>query len=274
MKRNYSVPIVASVLACMCLASIAMAGTVVQLDTEMFGQSSMSGSAIIYLDGRRMRIDSNDSGGQVTIIYDGEGQKNPFYWLINMLDSSYVEIRRDELLEARDVAEEAMQRAKRDIEALPPDEREAVEKELADRTGYSSFFQEQTVYKKVSSGIRISGWKCNHYQGFREGAKIEEVWAAELKELGIEPKDLVALEELADLFKTVGQSVPALFRFGGEDREVDETFPGFPVVVVSYDEDGERQEKSTIKEIKQKKLEKALFELPAGLTKRSMQLRP
>ena len=274
MKRNYSVPIIASMLVCMCLASTAMAGTIIQLDTEMFGQSSMSGTAIIYLDGRRLRIDSNDRGGEVTIVYNGEGQENPFYWLINKVDSSYVEIRRDELLEAKTVAEEAMNRAKSELEGLPPDEREEMERALTDRMGYSSFLKEQTEYKKVSSGIRISGWKCNHYQGFRDGEKIEEVWAADLEELGINPKDLVALEELADLFQTVGQTLPAIFRFGGEDREVDKTFPGFPVVVVSYDEDGERREKSTIKEIKRQKLEKALFELPGGLTKRAMQLRP
>ena len=66
MKRDYSVPIIASVLACVCLASTAMAGTIIQLDTEMFGQASMSGTAIIYLDGNRMRIDSKEGGGDVT----------------------------------------------------------------------------------------------------------------------------------------------------------------------------------------------------------------
>jgi len=274
MKRNYSAPIIVSVLASMCLASTAMAGTIILLDTEMFGQASMSGTAIIYLDGRRMRIDSTEGGGDVTIVYNGEGQEDPFYWLINQADSSYVEIRRAELLEAKTVAEDALNKAKSEIENLPPDERKEMERALTERMGYSSFLGEQTEYKKVSSGIRISGWKCNHYQGFRDGDKVEEVWAAELEELGIDPKDLVALEELADLFQTMGQSLPALFRFGGEDREVDKTFPGFPVVVVSYDEDGERREKSTIKEIKSQKLEKALFELPGGLTKRSMQLRP
>ena len=274
MKRNYPVPIIVFVLICMWLAPTAMAGTIIQLDTEMFGQASLSGTAIIYLDGKRMRIDSSDGGGDVSVIYNGEGQENPFYWLISRSDSSYVEIRRDELLEAKTVAEEALNRAKSELEGLPPDEREEMERALADRMGYSSFLKEQTEYKKVSSGIRISGWKCNHYQGFRDGEKIEEVWAAELEELGINPKDLVALEELADLFQTVGQSLPALFRFGGEDSEVDKTFPGFPVVVVSYDEDGERREKSTIQEIKQQKLEKAIFELPGGLTKRTMQLRP
>ena len=79
---------------------------------------------------------------------------------------------------------------------------------------------------------------------------------------------------MADLFKTVGRNLPALFRFGGENREVDKTFPGFPVVVVSYSEGGDRREQSTVKEIKRQKLERALFELPEGLTKRSMQLRP
>jgi hypothetical protein len=273
MKRDYSVPIIAAVLSFLCLVSSAVAGTVIQLDTEMFGQTAMSGSAIIYLDGRRMRIDSSEGGGDVTVIYDGQDQENPFYWLINNADSSYVEIRRDELLEAKAVAEDVLNRAKGELEGLPPEQRAQMEKALADRVGYTGFLGDETEYEKVSSGIRVGGWRCNHYQGFRGGEKIEEVWAADLEELGIDPKDLVALQELADLFQTVGQNLPALCRFGGENREVDKTFPGFPVVVVSY-EDGARQEKSTIREIKQQKLDRTLFKRPEGLTKRDMQLRP
>jgi hypothetical protein len=273
MKRDFLTPIIVTVLVSLCLVPNAVAGTVIQLDTDMFGQISQSGSAIIYLDGRRMRIDSSEGGGDVTVIYNGEDLENPFYWMINNTDSSYVEISRDELLEAKAVAEDAMNRAKDELEDLPPEQRAQMKKALADRVGYTDFLGDETEYEKVSSGIKVGGWRCNHYQGFRDGEKIEDVWAADLEELGIDPKDLVALEELADLFQTVGRNLPALFRFGGENHEVDKTFPGFPVVVVSYIE-GERQEKSTIKEVKQRKLDRALFKRPEGLTKRNMQLRP
>jgi len=274
MKRKHSIPVIAALLGCLCAVSIAGAGTVIRLDTEMFGQGAPSGSALVYLEGKRMRIDSSEGGGDVTIIYNGAGQDNPFYWLINNTDSTYVEIRRDELLEAKAVAEEAMNQARGELEGMPPEERRLMEKRLAESVGYAPFLGKDTEYKKVSSGIRISGWRCNHYQGFRDGRKVEEVWAADLAELGIDPTDLVALEELSGLFKTVGQNLPALFRFGGEDNEVDKTFPGFPVVVVSYDDDGERAEKSTLKAVRQQKLEQAMFELPEGLTRRNMQLRP
>lgn len=272
MKRDFLTPIIVTVLVSLCLVPNAVGGTVIQLDTEMYGQTSQSGSAIIYLDGRRMRIDSSEGGGDVTVIYNGEDQENPFYWMINNTDSSYVEIRRDELLEAKAVAEDVLNRAKDELEDLPPEQRAQMERALADRVGYTGFLGDETEYEKVSSGIKVGGWRCNHYQGFRDGEKIEDVWAADLEELGIDPKDLVALQELADLFQTVGQNLPALFRFGGENREVDKTFPGFPVVVVSYTE-GARQEKSTIKEVKRRKLDRALFKRPEGLTKRDMQLR-
>jgi hypothetical protein len=274
MKVRHTRPFIATLFICLSVVSTATAGTIIRLDTEMFGQEALSGSALIYLQGELMRIDSSEGGGDVTVIYNGAGRDNPFYWLIYNADSSYVEIRRDELLEAKAVAEEAMKRALGELEGLPPEERRLMEKQIAERVGYAPFLERDTEYKKVSSGIKISGWRCNHYQGFRDGRKVEEVWAADLAELGIDPTDLVALEELADLFKTVGQDLPALFRFGGEDSEVDKTFPGFPVVVVSYDDAGERAEKSTVKEIRRQKLEGALFELPEGLRKRNVQLRP
>jgi len=233
----------------------------------MFKTPSGSGTATIYLEEKRMRIDSTEGGGDITVIYNGEGRENPYYWIIDNKASSYVEIRADELREAAALAIQALDEARKSLADRPPAERKEMERAYAERMGYAGFLEDETDYKKVSSGIKVGEWKCDHYQGFREGEKIEEVWAAGLSELRIDPKDLNALEELANLFKTVGQSLPAFFRFGGDRGESDHTFPGFPVMVVSYDK-GDRAEKSTLTGVVQQELEASLFDLPEGLTPR------
>lgn len=257
-----------ALLVWVCLASHASAGTVVSLETVMFKTPSGSGTATVYLEEKRMRIDSTEGGGDITVIYNGEGRENPYYWIIDNRAGSYVEIREDELRQAAALATQALGQARRELADRPPAERKEMERTYAERMGYAGFLEDETQYKKISSGIKVGQWKCDHYQGFREGEKIEEVWAAGLGELGIDPKDLNALEELANLFKTVGQSLPAFFRFGGDKSDSENTFPGFPVMVVSYDR-GDRAEKSTLTGVKQQKLEATLFDLPEGLTRRS-----
>ena len=179
-----------------------------------------------------------------------------------------MEIREDELRTAASVAADAMEIARKGLEGVPPNERKEMERVYAERMGYTGFLEDETNYEKVSTGIKIGQWKCAHYQGFREGEKIEEVWAAGLDVLGIRPEDLNALEELANLFRTVGQALPAFFRFGGDKQDTEHTFPGFPVMVVSYDR-GQRAEKSMVKKIERRKFDSNLFDLPEGLTKRA-----
>jgi hypothetical protein len=250
------------------LVSTGRAGTIIVLNTEALGDAALSGSATVYADQKRVRIDSKESGGDVTLIYIAMEQENPFYWFINNKDSSYIEVRRDDVLKAKAEAKAAMDAAMKQLGDLPPDEREQMEKMLGDQTGYTSFQGLETEYREVSRGTNIGQWECDHYQGFRDGEKIEEVWAASLDELGIDPKDLGALEAMAGFFQTVGQAVPAFFRFGGEKSEGNTTFPGFPVMTVSY-KDGQRKEKSQVTEVRSEKLNADLFLLPEGLSKRS-----
>lgn len=256
---------------CVLAVSVAYAGSVISLETITYGNSALNGTATVYLEKDRMRIDSTEGGGDVTVIYNGAGQDNPFYWLVDNRRQTYIEIRQEELVAATRAMEDAMDVARLEIDKAPPEQRPRLEQLYADRIGYAGFFADQTEYREVSKGIRIGDWKCAHYQGYREEVKIEEVWAAELEELGIVPEDLSGLKQLADLFRTVGQTLPAFFRFGGETTDVSETFPGFPVVVVTY-KDGERAEKSTIEAVHQKSLDSSLFDLPEGLTRQESPL--
>lgn len=266
MERKLSRTFLSAALMCLGFAADGVSGTVIKLNSELFGRT-LSGSATIYLERSRLRIDSNEGGGSVSVIYMGTGEKGPYYWLIDHRDSSYIEIEKDDLIAARKDIEKVMEATRLELQKLPPDERKQAEAMFADRMGYKDFLQPKPEYKEVSRGAKVGRWTCNHFQGFREGERVEEVWAADLKQLGIDSQDLQSLKDMADLFETVGQSLPAFFRFGGDKSKGNKTFPGFAVMMVSY-EDGERKEKWEVVDVRHEALDAGLFKLPAGLEKK------
>jgi hypothetical protein len=273
MQRTLLNLIVTGALVCAASVSDAHAGTVIRLNSEMFGRRPMSGQATIYLESNRLRIDSNEGAGNLSVIYTSGGERGAYYWMIDFTDSSYVEIQKNELVEARKAIDEAVASTKQKLEKMSPEERKQAEKVLAEQTGFGALFKAKVEYKKISSGTTVKKWKCDHYQGFRDGEKTEEVWAADLKQLGIDAKDLKSLKEMADLFETIGQSLPAFFRFGGEKSQGQQTYPGFAVLMVSYEE-GERSERWEITEIQRETFDAGRFGLPKGLAKKEAPLGP
>ena len=271
---NFKRAIPTGVLTSLLAISSAAAGTVITLDTVTFGNASLSGDATVYLDADRIRIDSTEGGGDVTVIYSAKADEaNPFYWLIDNASSTYVEIRQDELAAAAKAMEEQMDLARVEIDKAPENRRKELERMYAEQIGYIGFLATDTRYEEVSRGTKVGDWRCAHYQGFRDGEKVEEVWAATLGELGIRETDLEGLERLSGLFRTVGQNLPAFFRFGADDTEVGDRFPGFPIVVVTY-RDGRRAEKTTIHSVESARLDPALFALPEGLQRGASPIGP
>lgn len=239
------------------------AGTVIRLRTEFVLEPSKNGTATIYLDKNRMRIDSTEGGAAVRVIYVSE-KKEPFYWLIDMEDSTYVKVRREDLLLAQEQVREAKEAAKSELKDLPPEQRREMEQLLTRRMGLGAFSETKTEYTKVATGTRVGQWNCDHYQGTRDGDKVEDVWAADYQQLGINDDDLKALQEMASLFESVGQDLPAFFRFGAYDEQDKTYFVGFPIMIVSY-EAGTHREKSEVFEVTNERLAAAIFQLPAGV---------
>jgi hypothetical protein len=269
MRRKFCNILVTAGLACLTLASSAESGTIIHLNSEMFGSGTLNGEATIYLETNRLRIDSNEGAGAVSVIYLAGGEKGPYYWLMDFNDSSYVEIRKADLVNAREAIDDAMKKTKERLEGMPPDQKKQAEAMLAER--YGALFKSPVEYKQISSGATVGRWTCDHFQGFRDGEKAEEVWSADLKQLGIDGNDLKALKEMADLFATLGQTLPAFFRFGGEKSQGDKTFSGFAVMMVSY-EQGKRKEKWQVADVRREAFDAGLFKLPRGLKKKEMGL--
>jgi hypothetical protein len=262
--RRYSICFIAVALM---LPFDADAATVVVLETQSYENREGGGTATIYVEEDRLRIDSNEGGRNVTIIYRRQEDK-PVYWIIDTAARTYYELDRETIIKTRRDMEESIEQMRKQLSGMPAAERERMERTMRRNMERMGFAREPITYTSVSRGVRVGDWECNHYQGEREGKKVEEVWAADPADMGIGREKVEVFGEMADLFEGTGQDMPAFFSFAREGREAPATYEGFPVVVVSYDA-GKRREMSQVIEVREEALEKTFFSLPGGLRRQS-----
>jgi hypothetical protein len=244
------------------------AATVIVVETESYVGTTKVGTATVYLDDARVRIDSDEGGNDFTVIYHAiEGR--PTYWVIDRKAKTYYEFDRAAMLKTRRDLEESIKVMRRQLKSMPPAQREQMERTMKQNMLRMGFTETRIEYTPVSRDVKVSDWRCTHYQGDRAGVKVEEVWAAAPNELGIGDEDLRALGKMAELFESTGQDMPAFFSFKRTGREDETTYDGFPVIVVSYEE-GKRQEKSQVKEVRSEELADDFFDLPQGFSKRDL----
>ena len=157
--------------------------------------------------------------------------------------------------------EESMKAVKKQMETMPPERRAQVEKAYLKQLGIMGQGGQMMQYKEVAKGAKVGKWSTTQYTGYLGEEKVEEVWAATWQALGAPREDFKAVIQMAEMFSSAGQRMPAYFQFGrvqGTDK--------FPVVVLTY-EGGQQKERSEVQSVIQKTLKSSLFDLPKGLTK-------
>lgn len=257
-----------ALVVALTLPGAATAATVIVVETESLTSGRKGGTAMVYVDDKCVRIDSNEGGSNFTIIYSGKGE-TPVYWIIDRRERTYFEIDRKTMMQARRDLEQSIETMRKQLKTVPPAQREQMERTMQQNMERMGFGGALVEYTPVSRGVMVGEWRCNHYQGEREGTKVEEVWAAEAGEMGLRADDLKAMGEMAEMFEGTGQDMPAFFSFARDGGNQASTYEGFPVIVVTYSE-GKTREKSQVKEVRRDELEDGFFDLPAGLTRKSV----
>jgi hypothetical protein len=107
----------------------------------------------------------------------------------------------------------------------------------------------------------INGMKCDHYQIYESGSKIEDIWLSDVK-------ILKPLESLFALLKGLGKPTDEVVsKASKEDEEIDKLIKGlgFPIKVVSYTSEGEVV--SEVKYIEERKIDMDDLKEPVGYDK-------
>lgn len=258
MKKHDWIRTAAAFVATIMTASIATAGTVVELSTQ--SKKDGGGDATMYLDKGKLRIDSSEKGKNYSVIYQIGGEDGMKYWIIDQDEKSYTVITQADIKKIQSQVEESMKAVKKQMHSMPPSKRAQVERAYKQQLALMGRGEEMFLYDEVGSGTKVGAWATTQYVGRMGDDKLEDVWAATWRELGAPQDDFTAVTHMAEIFSSAGQKLPAFFQFGrvrGNDA--------FPVMVVTY-EGGQETERSQVKSVIQKKLDAGVFELPDGLT--------
>ncbi|HXO18856.1 MAG TPA: DUF4412 domain-containing protein [Thermoanaerobaculia bacterium] len=225
---------------------LSLLSTALYAGTVMTGkqQSPARGSSEqkIYLDGGRLRVEvTGEAGGERgrVMIYRAD---TGTLWMLNAADKSYLE-----MPTGRGPSGRMMRR-----EGAPGG------------PGAPS----KPVFAKTAADVQVNGFTTDKYEGTRDGAKVEEVWAADPKAVAVAAEDLQALKSLAERLGALG-GAPGRPPRGGGFALAAPGVPGVPVRIIRYD-DGQALSQMDITSIRQEAVPAALFEVPAGYTKREM----
>ncbi len=245
------------------LSTCSYAGVVLKSESKISGYTQMNTKTTLYLDRGKLRIETYDSNGdeEITIFRKDKG----LFWVIEPKKGTYTEITRAQLRQMRHQMDEYKKQMEAAMKNMPPEQRAMMEQMMR-----SQMPQEPVVpkisYKKAGSG-RVGRWYCTKYEGYSNGAKVEEVWTAPFSTLGISASDLQVLKEMGDFFnefyKGSGNSLV------GDTEKWEKIFKGFPVKTIAYNK-GKITYQDTIVEVKRARLPITLFEVPRGLKKEAL----
>lgn len=259
-----------SLLACllMAISSLSAEGVVI---VEQHGpaQSQANSATKIQVEGNRLFIDTQHDGKRQGIVFLGDTK------VMRMLDfekKTYREMTQEDFERMADSMKEMRAKMDEQFKNMPPKQREMIEKMMKQKMGAMPGAQSSSpvVYTKVASGQSVRQWKCDKYDGTRDGEKVWEVCAVDFAQFGVQPSDLRVFESMAEMFKSMAPpGMDNLFKIGFEAQQKDQGFSGVPVERISY-RDGKPDQKFEITEVTRQDIDDALFEVPQGFRKMEM----
>jgi hypothetical protein len=268
---NHRKALCCALLALTIFASALAAGTGVVIvsthTTTAKPEDKMTNKA--YVDSDRMRMEAQAMGGTQIVIFR---QDKGLFWIIDQKGKTYMEITKQDFQQMKAKMNEAKAMMDAQMKNLPPEQRQMMEKMMQGRgmPAMQPAGTSKTIYKKAAAGEKVNQWVCAKYEGYREGQKVKDVWTTDWKSLGLTPESFKLMKELGEFFEDFAKDVASSFdKVGSEEWEKEQGYTGIPVKTLSYTE-GKLRAATEVTEVKQESLAAALFELPAGLTKKEM----
>lgn len=223
---------------------------------------------IIYIEGNRFRVDSRGDQENMTVIFRGDKDE---FWMIDNIKKTYTVLTREDLKQIgqkmQTAISDAMKQMQEQLKNLPPEQRAMMESMMKEQMAGAPTESPQsttvsTHYKKVAGGQKIGPWTCTQYEGYQDGEKVEEVWAANPEDLGFKESDLKIFEEMERFFSELSPGEASGFHFSQGEEEGE--YPGFPIKEIVFSQ-GRMEQVNETQEIVRENFGPQLFELPQNL---------
>ena len=252
-----------------CLAGAAQAGTVIQQQELQPGGSQARQQVTIYVDAGKLRVEGENPGsGKYALIFD---QAKQVTWMADLGKGTYMEFTAAQVQGMANQMQSAMRQMEAEMANMPPDQRAMMEQMMKGRMGAmgGGAAPPKTVREKAQ-GVKVGAFTCTRYEVLTGGQLSQEVCAAPVGDLKLDPAAYETFKALAEFYEPLTRQIP---RGNWTAPSGLSQIQGFPVQTISYE--GQRPTSEwRLVSIENRSLDAALFTLPAGLKKTEMPSMP
>lgn len=259
--------VAAMVLFVASTVTVALAGTVIVVDTWAYDQYTESGVARMYAGENKLRVEFKGKESNVQVIFDVENKNEPVMWIIDPATQTYTKMDAKAIKKTRDTMQQSYEMFDSYMKTASAEEREEITQKYKAQLRQAEHmikFEERmkkTTFQRVASGEKVMDHTCDHLKGMLGKEMRKEVWIAPWSDLGLEYKDVAVMTAVSDAFKGfAGETIPFVAqKVEGSDTPVD----GFPIQTFFY-ENGTKIIRQQVKEIRKEELDPKLFVVPDG----------
>ncbi len=256
---KHPMPIASGILFAILTALPARAGvTITQVMKQLNGDKPPT-TNLIHLEGDKARIDMGQNPANY-VVYRGD--KNAF-WMIDTQKKTCTVMTEKDLDSMHAKMDAAMAKLREQMKSLPP-ERQKMMEEMMAKMSAGGAQAPRTTYKKIGDGGKVEAWSTEKFEGYRDSAKVSELWTAAPKSIGLRETDVKVVTDMAKFFRKFAKGMPDLI--GNKENGLE----GVPVKSIGF-KDGKPAWESDLKSVKQETLAASLFEIPAGFAENKME---
>jgi len=246
---------------CVVMAGMAAAGTVIQQEQREPGSGAAQQRVTLYVDAGKLRIEGdNPEGGKYLMIFN-QGQQ--VIWMVDAAKGTYFEMTTAQLEGLGNQMQQIMDQMRAQMENMPPQQRQMMEQMMQGQMQTAA--APQVTVEEKGQGEKVGSYVCTRYAVLTDGQLTEEIWAAPVEDLRIDPAAFQTFEALGEFYEPLRRRMPKNSWAMPDMKQID----GFPVRSVSYENQQPVREWVVVKAETQS-LAADLFALPPGLKKMTM----
>jgi hypothetical protein len=223
---------------------------------EQQTRQGKSTTSMIQLEKTRMRAESRASGESMAFTFD---DSTKILRAINLEKKTYMELN-DSL---RQQMQQQMSKLQEQLQALPPQQRAALEQAMRGRGGMPGIPggpAAKIEYKQTGSD-KAGSWPCTKYDGYQGPQKVIEICAVDPSAMGLSAGDFEVAKRLAEFLQSFLPQAASQIVVAGAAGE--QGFSGIPVRRTTYS-NGAPDTVSEIKEVRREAIPASVFDVPAG----------
>ncbi|MFQ5963913.1 MAG: DUF4412 domain-containing protein [Candidatus Scalinduaceae bacterium] len=260
--------IVTGVLFATLICSNSFAGVIITTENRgLEGTPPEITTSKIYIEGKKMRIDTNASQTMSghSMIYRGDLN---LIWNIDEDRKKYIEMDKNTVDAMGSQISQAMKQMQESMAQMPPEQRKMMESMMKGTMPQMQPKKATTMIENTGKKDKINGYSCTWYDVLLNGEKVREMCVSNLSEIGIKKETLNVFKDMSRFFSGITEAMKSspMSQMNENPFSEFEKLEGYPIIVRRY-KGSTVIEESSFKSIEHKKINKTFFEIPSGYTK-------